>query len=342
MAVKNSFLKHLNIWVFGVGSKLVPCVLLTYLSFSLINVLIEADKRKRRLQAGNQRKPQIIPNSTNKQQPSQSSNGTLEVTHITHIDKPLTSTLSEIAVDMNHLDNSLTNLSPNQNLTNQTKCLFDKSKTATTDLNIESNSEQPTLSTNQSNFDCNNNNRQNANQISLADNEQPLSIHSSKEHVNYLTNNCSNHNKKRLSTCSITKQFNLVIKSKSNNLKKNKNDKSTPALIAGTPTAGQSSNVYLATTQSSQQNDRTTKMLLAVLLIFLLTEFPSGLLILLSSIMGKFAELSVIFTDRLSYDSNLNFNVIYLIITGENFFVEIYLPLGNILDLLALVNSSVS
>lgn len=63
---------------------------------------------------------------------------------------------------------------------------------------------------------------------------------------------------------------------------------------------------------SSQTHDRTTRMLLAVLLIFLLTELPSGIITFLS--------------------------VIY----GDEFFKHVYTPLGDLLDFLAMINSAVN
>ena len=60
------------------------------------------------------------------------------------------------------------------------------------------------------------------------------------------------------------------------------------------------------------RSDRTNQMLLAILLLFLLTEFPSGILGLLSGILG------------------------------EEFFSMVYSPLGEVLDILALVNSSIN
>jgi len=59
-------------------------------------------------------------------------------------------------------------------------------------------------------------------------------------------------------------------------------------------------------------SERTNKMLVAVLLLFLVTEFPTGILGLLSGTLG------------------------------DNFFTEVYTPLGEVLDILALVNSSIN
>ncbi|XP_075218212.1 myosuppressin receptor 1 [Lycorma delicatula] len=61
-----------------------------------------------------------------------------------------------------------------------------------------------------------------------------------------------------------------------------------------------------------RQTDRTTRMLLAVLLLFLITEFPQGILGLLS------------------------------VILGETFFTECYQNLGEVMDILALFNSAIN
>ncbi|XP_015793655.1 uncharacterized protein LOC107370176 isoform X2 [Tetranychus urticae] len=63
LSLKNDkFLKNLNFWVFSVGTKLVPCILLTYFSLAIIKILIEADKRKARLRSSynNNSKPDLL------------------------------------------------------------------------------------------------------------------------------------------------------------------------------------------------------------------------------------------------------------------------------------------
>ncbi|XP_023220826.1 sex peptide receptor-like [Centruroides sculpturatus] len=64
--------------------------------------------------------------------------------------------------------------------------------------------------------------------------------------------------------------------------------------------------------ESDRSCDRTTRMLLVVLLLFLLTEFPSGILALLSGILG------------------------------ESFFHQVYLNFGEVMDILALINSAIN
>lgn len=59
------------------------------------------------------------------------------------------------------------------------------------------------------------------------------------------------------------------------------------------------------------EHSRTTKMLLAVIILFLITELPQGVLIILSACV-------------------------------ENFFDQVYLPLGDVMDIVALVNNAVN
>ncbi|GFW90477.1 sex peptide receptor [Trichonephila clavipes] len=70
--------------------------------------------------------------------------------------------------------------------------------------------------------------------------------------------------------------------------------------------------ILKGTADADKNHDRTTRMLLAVLLLFLLTEFPSGLLALLSGILGT------------------------------DFFNNVYVNFGDTMDALALINSSIN
>ncbi|CAG2110456.1 unnamed protein product, partial [Medioppia subpectinata] len=63
---------------------------------------------------------------------------------------------------------------------------------------------------------------------------------------------------------------------------------------------------------AQQSSDRTTKMLIAILIMFLVCEFPSGILALLSGIFGKI------------------------------FFNNVYNKFGDLMDMLALINSAVN
>ncbi|KAM7356619.1 G-protein coupled receptor dmsr-1-like isoform 1-T2 [Cochliomyia hominivorax] len=66
------------------------------------------------------------------------------------------------------------------------------------------------------------------------------------------------------------------------------------------------------TLEKEKQTDRTTKMLLAVLLLFLITEFPQGIMGLLNTVLG------------------------------EPFLMQCYLKLSDLMDILALINSSIN
>lgn len=66
------------------------------------------------------------------------------------------------------------------------------------------------------------------------------------------------------------------------------------------------------TLEKEKRTDRTTKMLLAILLLFLITEFPQGILGLLTIMLGK------------------------------GFFTSCYIKLGALMDILALINSAIN
>lgn len=345
MASNDSFLKHLNIWVFGVGSKLVPCVLLTYLSFSLISVLIEADKRKRRLL--NRKPPSLKGNKANQAKQADQKMLSTSLSSSTNLQLEVTTTQDQ--VEMTVLSRAL----DARQATENSKCLSkptnqllktDHLESSVT-LPASSGSDQTTTdqttgySNQEASFDCNNNlgsirernvgrgdqssdpaSEPNRTENPRADGDprdqpkgdsvknpsnqpkdnqienQPLSmvhdgsIANSKEHLNSLV-----LDQKRNSASSVSRQSLLVVQKVKKsmpaidlNSKRLRNDNAsklaTPTVVSSTnQTPVQSSSVYI----QSSQSDRTTKMLISVLLIFLLCEFPSGILILLSSIIGE-------------------------------------------------------
>ncbi|KAK7093925.1 G-protein coupled receptor dmsr-1-like [Littorina saxatilis] len=67
----------------------------------------------------------------------------------------------------------------------------------------------------------------------------------------------------------------------------------------------------LSNASKLKEHSRTTKMLISVIVLFILTEFPQGVLIVLSA-------------------------------TKEGFFNTVYLPLGDVMDIMALVNNAVN
>lgn len=81
------------------------------------------------------------------------------------------------------------------------------------------------------------------------------------------------------------------------------------SLVPNLSPKNESEKTRISTQQSS---DRTTKMLIAVLIMFLVCEFPSGILALLSGILGKL------------------------------FINNVYRNFGDLMDMLALINSAVN
>ena len=82
--------------------------------------------------------------------------------------------------------------------------------------------------------------------------------------------------------------------------------------------------------------DRTTRMLLSILILFLITEVPSGILNLLSGLLGKFL---LVFYNKFLVLITSNALLSFL---GDTFFNNVYINLGEVIDLLALINNGVN
>ncbi|XP_054164377.1 G-protein coupled receptor dmsr-1-like [Oppia nitens] len=94
---------------------------------------------------------------------------------------------------------------------------------------------------------------------------------------------------------------------------KNNSNLNTNSLVTTSNTSPKNSCEKTVGRNASQQtSDRTTKMLVAILIMFLVCEFPSGILALLSGIFGKV------------------------------FFNNVYNKFGDLMDMLALINSAVN
>lgn len=230
--------------MFSVGLKLVPCLLLTYLSLALIRVLIEADKRKERLKNNfgvDVRTPLV---ST----ASRSDFG---------------SKVSENSVEDRRRSSTSTSTNNNQNI-------------QMVPLNNSSTNHKPSISSASNNL---------------------------------------------LTVPPVHKSYHSQSNSSSSNCHQIKPDDisgvSPPASSIGTCVSQSNRTTNPGHRNShghghSHHSDRTTRMLLAILILFLITEMPSGLLALASGILG------------------------------EEFFQSVYHPLGNILDILALINSGIN
>lgn len=93
------------------------------------------------------------------------------------------------------------------------------------------------------------------------------------------------------------------------------------------------------TLEKEKQTDRTTRMLLAVLLLFLITEFPQGIMGLLNALLGEAFYFQCYL--RLSKYPI----VVVIVVTLINYCYMVHLlclPLGDLMDILALINSSIN
>lgn len=236
-----------HFWVFSVVTKLAPCILLTYLSLTLIKALIEADKRKKRLK----------------------SRPTPSITQPTLIQPPITVTQPTV----------ISNTPPPSRIGQQSD---EKTKDGRTEdgqltdaqsagsADVQPLTKKPTPAA-QSNSIVTVVTGTNGTRTTY---KSTLAVHSSiRERSSTSSGQFSGHSVQ--STTDLRPQIEKVSK-------------------------------------ESSANDRTNRMLIAVLLLFLITEFPSGILVLLSGIIG------------------------------DSFFEKVYSPLGELMDILALVNSSIN
>lgn len=219
--MNNGLLRNINFWVFSVGLKLVPCILLTYLSLALIRVLLEAERRRQRLK-------------------------------------------SNVGVTASHVsvasgEGAGTNLVP-------------AGPAATTRPSRVQQTVDPAKEERRG---------------------------SDRSETSFLRDE-------------------RVAESRTPTSKLG-TDKGTTTTSCSVISAGQPSHPVRAqrhhahaVTSSSSQSDRTTKMLLAILLLYLLTEAPNGIISLLVGLLG------------------------------EDFQNNVYLPLGEIFDILALINSGIN
>lgn len=255
----------LHFWVFSVFTKLAPCILLTYLSLTLIKALIEADKRKKRL----------------KSRPVPSQAATVIIA------QPVRQTTAQLYQ------------SPPQPIQSP----------STQPPTVTLQAAQPEMS-----FSSSQPKSDQSNQIELADQAEsadqklaPMKEESVPSSVTVIVgSNGTNPPKAQTykSTLGVHSSF--------------RGGSSSSDQLSDRPSHDSSQHFKAERAQKephdskSSQNDRTNRMLIAVLLLFLITEFPSGILVLLSGIIG------------------------------DTFFRDVYSPLGELMDILALVNSSIN
>lgn len=106
------------------------------------------------------------------------------------------------------------------------------------------------------------------------------------------------------------KSNNISTKNNAHAVTAARNERSTNNVESGA--SHPQANAGHGATAGSEKHDRTTRMLLAVLFLFLVTEFPQGILALLSGILG------------------------------DAFFTNCYGHLGELMDILALINGAIN
>lgn len=104
MALNNKVLKKANFWVFSVLTKIVPCLLLTYLIIAIYRILIKADKRKNRLNADGYSNHRLTPSHNDNLRPVTEGN------HCLNPSQPKSSSPSSFKKSSNRIPTSTTRM----------------------------------------------------------------------------------------------------------------------------------------------------------------------------------------------------------------------------------------
>ena len=313
-------LANINFWAFSVFLKLIPCILLTCLSLALIRILIEARKRKERLLGGGTSRSQALNHSqkaaqTHHHHRNQNNQPPATTTTIIQTATPILGT-----AHLHRRSSSSASLKQNKND-------YQEDSPATAAVAIAGATESGTvIATNQLFLEIA---ETNPNNSSTSDFNKPRSLLSRALSLFHyplaLFTSDSDRTatgdriqlklrKSRAATTAATATGNH------NNSPNNHHHHhlqhyhhhhhhhhhhSSPVPPPQPPSTRQQAS-------SAGNSERTTRMLIAVLIVFLVCEFPSGVLALLSAIKGK------------------------------AFFDNIYLNFGEMMDMLALINSAVN
>lgn len=361
----DELLKKINFWVFSVGTKLVPCILLTYMSIALIRVLIEAEKRKQRLKSNLGVHVASPIHSTHDVRgaaaggpcsvgpsPKSTQNNSGNIHNLNSSDNTATTTTTATTIATLH---DVTHVTTNVRSNDDTKC---NNNNENSTIMRPNDLLKPTVSTNVSQSsssppkDGPSSSGIRSNSVQLVVSSSNLGVktevhHSSSNNLlSVPSSSTTGGNTNTISKDDQSSSLQPVLKSASSDQlstgsssvihtstirpESAQSVSSTAAFMTSQIVQQSSSNTSgqgtsrgrtsqprvsihpSAAQQSQSQSDRTTRMLLAILILFLITEFPSGILALASGIFG------------------------------EPFFLNVYQPLGEIIDILALINSGIN
>ncbi|XP_074599409.1 uncharacterized protein LOC141853819 [Brevipalpus obovatus] len=366
-------LEAFNFFYVGILIKLIPCALLTYCSVVIIRVLMEADRRRARLKSAKTPKPNVSTTPTPTARESNhlmttTTTTTSNVTRPNHVHRNYGSIPSNNKLTSDDIDgdpgdkksiNIITNQSPgsdhdrwnhspngpksyvhhkgnnsNPSTENQSSmAIIDCPKFGSTTSNVlvpTTTADSVVIFNNNYNSSTtmsivmdeksatsnpdHNQDTDGYDRSEVSDESSALLTETPKSTVVKLSSS-SNATTTTTTTLVVpnvnSKQALPEVFENSNCNQNNCNNMSisNPSTTVSYTTA---STTTSPASSSSVVHDRTTRMLLAVLLIFLITEFPSGIL----TILGSFY--------------------------GQEFIMNVYSPLGDMMDLLALFNSAVN
>lgn len=291
----NQLLNRLNFWLYSVLTKLVPCVALTFLSVALIRLLCHANFRRNRLLRLRTHRPVVVracslASHTSSLRPTSTVAPVSSASLPSHLAPPVpTSVCSSTSI-------GLANVHPNHQHHQHDAATCPHHSSQRLSIRSSSDSILPSLGPSKHVLTFNlspavslNNTRTTSLRPTVSVTSRPCPLQSNP-------------------TVSFEQATNRTIKLRTN--QRASMDGNLFA-VATSHTSGQSTSGTSNTT-ANVNCDRSTRMLICILVLFLLTEFPSGLLALLSAILGKQTNVHLVrFAMLLSFEcSSFRFTVV--------------------------------
>lgn len=289
--MRNGLIKKLNFWIYSVLNKIIPCCALTYLSLALIRMLYQSNERRHRLRSYGQTQfysqaassSFYAPTATAPAMPA-NGGGQLPVELTNSINAPKTRKSLP-----NSPNSSNPNLLLNQKPPKQSNSSMRLSPAGQTPIKVHLNE---SISSNNLNSG-----------VSLSalspSKSQTLKFDSSAGRTETeLRPDARRSNESLLNNRPVSRTTNKETTDRQSNQSLNQSlnqplnqpsrNNSAASYVYPSSMLNTSASFNRSCRVNNMNCDRTTRMLLAILILFLITELPSGIINLLSGILGEF------------------------------------------------------
>lgn len=272
-------LKKINFWIYSVLNKIIPCCAITYLSLALIRMLYQSNERRHRLRSyGQQQFYSQASSSFYNANPIQNQ---LPIELVNSINSQKTKEKVEKKQQrFKSLPNSPNTSNPNFLDPTQPQNSYSKDKLSINQLPIKMNLNESVSSNNLIDKTA-------TSALSPHKAQLKLDYNKGESNENLQTNQQSNKKENATESNKLSSNVNLKNELNSNqslNQPLNLNSRNNSGASYIYPSSFNNRSCKI---NNNTNCDRTTRMLLAILFLFLITEISSGILNLLAGILGE-------------------------------------------------------